>query len=49
MHVWTIVHALEAAGLTGIGIVCLRVGKWRLAFAPLVCAATVGLVTAAGY
>ncbi|MEZ0605711.1 hypothetical protein ACAX43_26615 [Paraburkholderia sp. IW21] len=49
MHALSIIHGVEAVALAGAGIGCLRVGKWKLAFSPLVCAAMVGAVLAAGY
>jgi len=40
---WIAPSALAAAG-----IVCIVAGRWKLAFAPLACAAMVGAVALAG-
>jgi len=43
------VHWFEAIALTLAGIGCIAAGRWKLAFAPLGCAAMVGAVAVAGY
>jgi len=49
MHAWFIAHGAAVSALAGIGVLCLRAGKWKLAFAPLICAAMIGTVMATGY
>lgn len=42
MHARIIAQGVEAAALAGAGAWCLRAGKWKLAFVPLVCAGMIG-------
>lgn len=48
MHIWGVAQGAAAVVLERAGALCLRAGRWKLAFVPTVCACMLGLVAATG-